>query len=80
MPWQLWIIGGFGIGGIACAISFWIWLRSLSRTAAQAESLRQQNKTNIEVLHDIEKAKEIRERLVSDAGFSHRVRAKFQRD
>jgi hypothetical protein len=79
MMWQLWLAGGLGFTGIACGLSFWLWLRGLSRAAAQAAVDKQQNQTTSEVLHDVQEAKTIRERLVADPTYRERVRRKFTR-
>ena len=80
MMWQLWLAGGLGFTGIACGLSFWLWLRGLSRAAAQAAVDKQQNQTTSEVLHDAVEAKKIRERLTSEPDFARRVREKYRRD
>lgn len=64
-------------GAVAVAVAALFFLRRDSRKRGEAEAV---NKAQSEVLDDVEKANDARDRLRADPDYAEKVRNRFTRD
>jgi hypothetical protein len=64
---------------MAAFIAAWIFLWWLRRATLKTGAQQEQNRQQTEMLDDVQKANDARDRLRRDAGYAGRVRARFTR-